>query len=257
MGTLNDLTSKFDHKAAKSVTMRYPVRFDTNRAVWHNESNVIAVQGDDFEKTKVVHFCLLMNPPPNSHAREEEINPDETEVLELLFSTHTPNDDPKRELPIKGVPLDIDGFAFITNTHSRQTPAKPDTIKASPSEKDLSTDRTDGTTSFLNIAGYGLNITGGGDISIIGKNSSMNLEDRITMTAPVSSNELKGNILTTQNFLTEYCMIPQNVLPTWIVGMDPMINVLEILEAYNEVNKWVQITDGLMDVYEAFGDQLA
>ena len=235
----------------RGLTVRYPARIALSGSkAMYSKTHIIGVEGYQDDK---VHLCLLLNPPGLFNTPD----PDKHTVVELLFSNFAENRPPKDQLKFDSNsqnPTDIDGFAILVATTSVQNPKEAPSMKSSPSSKDISFSAgKNESAAYLSSKGYGLNITEEGDIALIGKNSSMIISDKISTDAPPDSNKLRGNLQTTENFISKQMMIPDNV-ETWPAAHDPTINIVEIINTASEVTKWVLLAKQAMDLYEEFAD---
>lgn len=236
----------------RGLTVRYPASMAIhNGKIMYSDSHVLGVQG---YKDDQVHFCLLLNPHPGGHMKKEEPNPSKYQVVELLFSSHNENRVPMSSPNFKftGDPTDIDGFAFLVATSSKQQPKEQPSMKASLSEKDISLQGSkDANAAFLNDEGYGLNVTEDGDILLVGKKSSFSVTDKTTMDAPISTNQLRGNIQTTENFINKQMMIPDTT-ETFPSAHDPTLNLVEIVGTANTVANWIMMSTQVYKLYQEF-----
>jgi len=237
----------------RGLTVRYPASLAiSGNDILYSKTHVIGVQGYREDK---VHLCLLLNPPPGGHLKEEKPNPDKHQVVELLFSNFSENRPPKSKLDFDTKyqdPNNIDGFAILVATSSVQQPKESPSVKSSPSAKNISfASEVNEGAAYLNSKGYGLNITEDGDVALVGKNSSVIISDKTSLDASVDTNKLRSNLQTTENFISKQMMIPDNI-ETFPAAHDPTINIVEIINAATSAARYVLLAKQAMDLYEEF-----
>jgi len=241
----------------RGLTVRYPATMavEGSRAMF-SHTHVVGING---YREDSVHYCLLLNPPPGGYMTAgEHPTIGAFDVVELLFSNFSDTRMPYS----KGTPFDfdsqnaqdIDGFCILVKTNSIQEPMEAPSMKSSPSAKDIALSASKSTSAaYLSSKGYGLNITDEGDVVIIGANSSLTVSDKLSSDAPLDTNELRGNLSTSENFISKQMMIPDNI-ETWLAAHDPTINIVEIINTAAEVARWVLLAKQAMSLYEEFAE---